>query len=66
MLVNIFSRFEKIHEQLSIKNFNEEALGQLFSYFILETALIGMIANIDPFNQPSVEQVKIITNRILK
>ena len=28
------------------------------------TAVI--IANINPFNQPSVEQVKIITNRILK
>ena len=31
----------------------------------LEVALVGMISNIDPFNQPAVEEVKIRTKKIL-
>ena len=52
--------------EIKIKNFSEETLGQLFSYFILETALIGMIVNVNPFDQPAVEQVKINTKKFLK
>ena len=65
-VIKTFKKYKIPFREIKVKNFNEEALGQLFSYFILETALTGMIANINPFNQPSVEQVKIITNRILK
>ena len=45
--------------EFKIKELTEEVLGELFSYFILETAIIGRLANIDPFNQPAVEQVKV-------
>ena len=48
-----------------INDISEETLGELFSYFILETATIGLLANINPFNQPSVEQVKIDTKKLL-
>ena len=48
-----------------IKDFKEEALGELLSYFMLETAIIGQLANINPFNQPAVEQVKINTKKLL-
>ena len=44
---------------------NEETIGELFSYFILETSIVGKIANINPFDQPAVEQVKINTTKIL-
>ena len=36
-----------------------------FSYFILETICIGKLSNINPFNQPAVEQVKIYTKKYL-
>ena len=49
-----------------LKKFDEEVLGELFSYFILETAIIGKLAKINPFNQPAVEQIKINTKKILK
>ena len=49
--------------EFKIKNLNEEALGELLSYFILETVLIAKLVNINPFNQPAVEQVKVITIR---
>ena len=51
--------------EFSIKNVNEEALGELFSYFILETAIIGKMSKINPFNQPAVEQVKTLTKSFL-
>jgi len=51
--------------EFKIKEFSEQTLGELFSYFILETAIIGKLANIDPFDQPAVEQVKINTKNLL-
>ena len=48
-----------------ILNRNEEALGELFSFFILETILIGKFFKINPFNQPSVELIKKETKKIL-
>ncbi len=37
---------------------NEQNLGELFCYFILETILLGRCLNINPFDQPSVELIK--------
>lgn len=51
--------------EFSILENNEETLGQIFSYFILETVIIGKILNINPFDQPAVEQVKIDTKKFL-
>ena len=47
--------------EFKIKKCDEETLGQLFSYFILETSIVGKILGINPFDQPAVEQVKKIT-----
>ena len=41
-----------------IKKRNEETLGELFTFFILETILLGKAMNVDPYNQPSVELIK--------
>ncbi len=41
-----------------IKKFNEEIIGEIFSYFILETAISGKLLGINPFDQPAVEDVK--------
>jgi glucose-6-phosphate isomerase len=51
--------------EFKIKEFTEETLGELFSYFIMETVLIGKLAQINPFDQPAVEQVKINTEKLL-
>ena len=45
---------------------SEEALGELFTFFMLETILLGEIMKINPFNQPSVELIKNETTKILK
>ena len=48
-----------------IKKINETVLGEMFSYFILETVLIGKLIKINPYDQPAVEQVKILTKKLL-
>ncbi len=51
--------------EFKILDSSEKTLGEFFSYFMLETAIIGKLSNINPFNQPAVEQIKINTKNIL-
>ena len=51
--------------EFKIKDFNTVSLGELFSYFMIETAILGKLSEINPFDQPAVEQVKIDTKNIL-
>ena len=51
--------------EFRIKAAREEVLGKLFSYFIIETIILGKLLNINPFDQPAVEQVKVYTKQIL-
>jgi len=51
--------------EFEIKSANEEILGTLFSYFILETVIIGKLIKVNPFDQPAVEQIKFYTKKIL-
>ena len=44
---------------------NEQTMGELFCFFILETILLGRSLNVNPFNQPSVELIKKETKKIL-
>ena len=45
---------------------NEETMGQLFSFFIIETILLGKLLKVNPFDQPSVELIKTETKKIFK
>jgi glucose-6-phosphate isomerase len=47
------------------KKRNEEDIGLLFYFFILETILLAKLMKINPFDQPAVEQVKVATKKIL-
>ncbi len=53
------------YREFKIKDFDEQSLGELFSYFMLETSIIGKLVNINPFDQPAVEEVKTNTTKIL-
>ncbi len=48
-----------------VSNKTEKSIGELFCFFILETILLGMSMNVDPFDQPSVELIKKETRKIL-
>ena len=45
---------------------SEVALGELFTFFMLETILLAEFMKVNPFDQPSVELIKTETKRILK
>jgi len=48
-----------------IFNKNEESLGIIFTYFMLETILLGKLMKLNPFDQPAVESIKKETKKIL-
>ena len=52
-------------KEFKIKKIDETVLGELFSYFILETIIIGKLNKINPYDQPAVEEVKVITKKLL-
>ena len=50
---------------IEVKKRNEETIGELFSYFILETVFMGENLKVNPFNQPAVENLKVLTKQNL-
>ena len=59
-------RFKKLpFRSFRILKRDEKSLGELFCFFILETILLGRALNVNPFDQPSVELIKIETKKIL-
>ena len=48
-----------------IKKKTEETLGELFTFFILETIILGKMMKINPYDQPAVELIKKDTKKIL-
>tara|TARA_B100001123_G_C14452861_1_gene687276 strand:- start:160 stop:540 length:381 start_codon:yes stop_codon:yes gene_type:complete len=49
----------------TVRKRNEQSLGGLFCFFILETILLGRALKVNPFDQPSVELIKTETKKVL-
>ncbi len=62
---NVFRRKNMSFRSFEILNRTEETLGELFCFFILETILLGRLMKINPFDQESVELIKVETKKIL-
>ena len=62
---NIFKRKKIPFRSFQVINRNEQSLGELFTFFILETILLGRALKVNPFDQPSVDLIKIETKKIL-
>tara|TARA_B100000900_G_C20586974_1_gene719996 strand:- start:1436 stop:2590 length:1155 start_codon:yes stop_codon:yes gene_type:complete len=45
---------------------SERSIGEMFTFFMLETILLGNFLKVNPFDQPSVELIKVETKKILK
>ena len=63
---NIFKLKKIPFRQFSFNNKDEDVLGEIFTFFVLETILLSRLMNINPFDQPAVEQVKIETKKFLR
>ena len=62
---NVFHKKNIPFRSFTILKRDEKTLGELFSFFILETILIGKMLNINPYDQPAVELIKKETKQIL-
>ena len=63
---NIFKLKKIPYRQITFNKKNEEELGEIFTFFALETIPLSRLMNVNPFDQPAVEQVKIETKKILR
>ena len=63
---NIFGAKKIPFRQITFNKKNEDELGEIFTFFVLETILLSRLMNINPFSQPAVEQVKIETKKFLR
>ena len=62
---NVFLKKKIPFRSFEILKRNEQTLGELFSFFILETILLGRALKINPYDQPAVELIKGETKKIL-
>ena len=62
---NVFKKKLIPFRSFFIDRRNEQSIGELFSFFILETILLGKALNINPYDQPAVELIKIDTKKML-
>ncbi len=61
----VFRRKKIPFRSFEVKKRSEETMGELFSFFVLETILLGRMMKVNPFDQPSVELIKTETSKIL-
>jgi glucose-6-phosphate isomerase len=64
-LIKVLKNKKIPFREIEIKKLQEETIGELFSYFMIETFLIGKALGINPFDQPAVEEIKVLTKRYL-
>ena len=61
----VFKKKKIPYRSFEINKRDEKTLGELFTFFILETILIGKCLKLNPFDQPAVELIKTETKKIL-
>ena len=62
---NVFKNKKIPFRSFEILKRDENTLGELFTFFILETILLGRALKVNPFDQPAVELIKTETKKIL-
>ena len=52
--------------RITVDTLDERALGALFMQFMIETILMGKLMGVDPFDQPAVEEGKVLARKYLE
>ena len=55
---NVFYTKNIPYRSFTVNKRSEEVLGQLFSFFILETVMLAKLMKLNPYDQPAVELIK--------
>ena len=53
------------HREILVNRFDENTIGKLFFLFIFETIAIAKMLKVNPYDQPAVEEVKILSKKFL-
>lgn len=64
-MVDTFARNGCAVRKMHVDTVDEAALGEILMHFMLETVLTGYAMGVDPFDQPAVEEAKILAKRYL-
>ncbi len=59
------SRNKRPVRQIHVPTVDETSLGALMMHFMLETILMGRLMGVDPFDQPGVEEGKVLAREFL-
>ena len=62
---NVFKVKKIPFRHFVISEDNENELGSIFTFFVIETILLASLMKVNPFDQPAVEKIKIETKKIL-
>ena len=62
----VFDKKNIPYRSFNLLNRSESSIGEMFTFLMLETILLGNFLKVNPFDQPSVELIKTQTNKILK
>ena len=62
---NVFKKQNIPFRSFEVRKRDEKTLGSLFTFFILETMLLGNALNLNPYDQPAVELIKKETKKLL-
>ena len=63
--IDIFRKNKFAFREVNLPKIDEFSLGQLMTLGMLETIAACYFLNVNPFNQPAVEQGKILTRKYL-
>ena len=63
---NIFKKKKIPYRQFIFKKNDESELDTIFTFFVLETILLSSLMNVNPYDQPAIEQVKTETKNFLR
>ena len=62
---NVFKKKKIPYRHIILKENDEAELGTVFTFFVLETILLARLMNVNPYDQPAVEEIKNETKKIL-
>ena len=51
--------------QIHVPELDERAMGALMMHFMIETIVMGRLMGVDPFDQPAVEEGKVLARQYL-
>lgn len=64
-MIDTFAKNGRAVRKLHVDEVNEATHGEILMHFMLETVLTGYAMGVDPFDQPAVEEAKLLAKRYL-